>query len=162
MDRSKAEFMIANLAQFNGVDPDLAIAIAEVESNFNEKAARFEANWKYAYNCESFARATGISEDTERIFQMCSWGMMQVMGTVARELGHRGPMLDLILPEVGIKFGCLKIREIMRKFSYEDDIIAAYNAGQPKKMPDGRYYNNVYVAKVRGILAQRRVNHKKP
>jgi hypothetical protein len=147
--------MISTIAQFNGVDIDLAVSIAETESYFDENAVRFEAGWKYVFNCDGYAKASRISEDTERVLQMCSWGMMQVMGTVARELGFRGNLLELTKPELGVKFGCLKLKELMGKYSYSDDLIAAYNAGTPRKV-DGKYSNETYVAKVRGLYAARK------
>lgn len=156
MERSKAEFMLTNLANFNGLDPDLVIAIAETESYFDELACRFEANWKYLVNVEGFARGARISQDTERILQMCSWGFMQVMGSVARELGWKGNLLELTRPELGVKFGCLKLKELMKKYNHQDDVIAAYNAGSPRKTDHGRYVNQLYVNKVRGIYASRK------
>lgn len=156
LEKSKAEILIKNLASFNGVDQNLAVAIAEVESHFNELAARFEANWKYAYNVDGFAKPLNISADTERIFQMTSWGMMQVMGTRLRELGLRGNLLEIPRhPELGVRFGCLCLRDIMKKYSKLEDIISAYNAGTPKILPDGRYYNQTYVNKVLGVLSGR-------
>lgn len=158
LDRSKAETLIKSIAAFNRVDPDLACAIAEHESNFDELACRYEAGWKYAYNIQGFAKADEISIDTERILQMCSWGMMQVMGTVARELGWRGSILDLTKPEIGVRFGCLKIAELSKNYSYQDDVIAAYNAGTPRKVGDGKYSNEDYVARVRSLYAKRKAD----
>ncbi len=157
LDRQKAEDLIRSLANFNGVDPDLAIAIAEVESHFDELAARYEINWKYGYNFQSFAKRVNISEETEIIFQSTSWGMMQVMGTKFRELGFRGNLLEVVRqPELGIRFGCMVIAQLMKRYSKLDDVIAAYNAGTPKIMADGRYYNQTYVNKVRGCFGGRK------
>lgn len=156
MERPKAEALIKNIAEFNGVDSDLAISIAEVESHFDELACRFEVNWKYLSAVESYARESGISQDTERNLQMCSWGMMQVMGSVARELGHRVNLLTLTRPEVGVRFGCLKLKELTKKYGSVEAVVAAYNAGIPKKMPDGSYFNQTYVNKVRGIYTDRK------
>ena len=156
MDRAKAESLIISIANFNGVDPDLACAIAEVESSFNEFAVRYEINWKYVYNAESFARQSFISEATEMTLQKCSFGLMQVMGTVARELGFRGNLLELTKPEVGARFGCLKIKELMQKYNFQDDLIAAYNSGTPKKGQDGKYTNDIYVKKVRSAFVNRK------
>lgn len=157
MERSKAEALIKSIATFNVVDPDLAIAIAEAESHFDELAARHETGWKYLYNVESFAKNSRISQDTERIFQMTSWGMMQVMGSVARELGHRVNLLELTKPEVGVRFGCLKLKDLMRKYSKPEDVIASYNAGSPRKVIDtGKYFNQTYVDKVHGLYVQRK------
>lgn len=157
LERAKAESLIRSLANFNGIDPDLAIAIAEVESHFDELAVRYEPNWKYAYNMQSFAKHVGISEDTEKILQMCSWGQMQVMGTRIRELGFRKNLLEIARqPELGIRFGCLVIKGLMQKYSKLDDIIAAYNAGSPRLLPNGKYYNQIYLNKVKETLSGRK------
>ncbi len=156
LERAKAEELIINIARFNVVDIDLALAIAEAESQFDEYAARFEANWKYLLSVESFAKSSHISGDTERIFQMTSWGMMQVMGSVARELGHRVNLNMLTKPELGLKFGCLKLREVCKRYSKLDDQISAYNSGIPKLTVSGQYYNQTYVNKVRGLYVGRR------
>ena len=157
MDRGKAEFIINNLSDFNGVDGNLACAIAETESYFNELAVRFEANWKYLKAVESFARYAQISQDSERILQMCSWGMMQVMGSVARELGHRANLLELTKPEVGVRFGVLKLKDLMTKYQKIEDVVASYNAGSPRLLDTGKYVNQTYVNKVMGIYAARKM-----
>lgn len=155
MDRLKAEALIRNVADFNGIDPELACAIAEAESGFDELACRFEPNWKHAFKIAEFGKQAKISEDTERILQMCSFGMMQVMGTVARELGLKGSILELSKPEIGVKFGCLKIKDLVMKYNGLEDQIAAYNAGAPRKV-DGHYTNASYVNKVKEIYARRK------
>jgi hypothetical protein len=157
MDRSKAEFIINNLSEFNGIDGNLACAIAETESYFDELAVRFEANWKYLKNVEGFASSSKISQDSERILQMCSWGMMQVMGSVARELGHRVNLLELTKPEVGVRFGVLKLKELTKKYSKIEDVVASYNAGSPRKLDTTKYVNQTYVNKVMGIYAARKM-----
>lgn len=151
MDRAKAEILITNIANFNGVDPDLAIAIAAAESNFDEFAVRHEPGWRWFLDIEGYAARNRISQDTERMLQACSFGLLQVMGTVAREVGFKDNLLMLTRPEIAIKYGCFKIQELMKRFSKTEDLVSAYNMGTPKKMPDGvTYINNHYVQKVMG------------
>ncbi len=157
MERSRAEQLISSIATFNGIDPDLAIAFSQAESHFDEYAVRYEPNWRLFIGIELYAARNRISQDTEKVLQACSLGMMQVMGTVARELGFKDNLLMLTRPELGIKFGCFKIQELMKKYVRLDDLIAAYNAGTPKKLPDGiAYTNQQYVNKVREIYDGRK------
>ena len=74
---------------------------------------------------------------------------MQVMGAVARELGHTGPS-DLLDPPTGLFYGCLHLRRFRAKYDIWPDVIAAYNAGSPRRVAGqiGPYVNQSYVDKV--------------
>lgn len=139
--------ILVDAAKFAGIDPMLAIAIAEVESAGDPLAVRFEPGWKYHYNVDNFAKLCRISQDTEQMLQACSFGLMQVMGTVARELGFEGSLIKLTDPRIGAKYGCLKLSKLFKVLNSVDDVIAAYNAGSPIKK-DGKYINQQYVDKV--------------
>ncbi len=157
MDQAKAEMLIQNIASFNGVDPDLAIAIAVTESGFDEFAVRHEPGWRWFLDIEGYAARSHISQDTEKVLQACSLGLMQIMGTVARELGFKDNLLMLTRPELGIKYGCFKIQELMKRFIRTEELVSAYNMGTPKKMPDGvTYINQHYVEKVMGVFRGRK------
>lgn len=157
MDRIKAEMLIQNIASFNGVDPDLAIAFTYAESGFDEFSVRHEPNWRWFLDVEGYAARCRISQDTERVLQACSLGLMQVMGTVARELGHKDNLLMLTKPELGIKFGCFKILEIKKRYGKIEEVISAYNMGTPKLMADGKtYVNQQYIEKVLGVYRGRK------
>ncbi len=140
--------IIIDAAKFASIDPLLALAIAEVESGGDQFAIRFEPGWKYHYNVDNFAKLCKISEDTERMLQACSFGIMQVMGTVARELGFEESLIKLSDARIGAKYGCLKLSKLFKILKSVDDVIAAYNAGSPLKR-DGKYINQGYVDRVR-------------
>lgn len=131
-----------------GVPVPLAIAVCEVESAGDHLAVRFEPGWRYFYQVEAHARSAHITVETERTLQAMSWGLMQVMGSVARELGHQGSLLALCDAFTGAKYGCLKLASFLRKYSKMEDAIAAYNAGSPRRAADGTYVNQAYVDKV--------------
>ncbi len=156
MSRAKLEILARQMAEFNKVDSDLVLSIIEVESSFNHWAVRYEGHWKHHFKVEEFARRAQITAETEKQLQMMSFGLMQVMGTVARELGHLGNLLELCQPEVGLKFGIFKLLDLMKKHRSELDVISAYNAGTPKKGSHGLYVNQGYVTKVSNILNFRR------
>lgn len=133
-----------------GIDPKLLYAFCKIESNLNHMAIRYEPQWQYVTSASLYSRDSKYSYDTERILQSCSIGIAQVMGTVARELGLNGNLLQLIDLDCGLKYGCLKITQLKGKYKNLDDVIASYNAGSPIKT-NGRYYNQDYVKKVRNV-----------
>lgn len=128
-----------------GISPELVLAIAFVESTYNPWAVRYEPNWKYLYQVKLHARDLNITEDTETHMQMCSWGLLQIMGSVAREMNFHGPLHQLAAPRLNAHYGCAKIQKLLFKYFIEADVVAAYNAGEPKKDKDGRYVNQAYV-----------------
>lgn len=132
-------------------DPSLGVALVAavcmVESSGNPYAVRYEPHWKHFLDVHEWARKIVASSHTEGMMQASSWGLMQVMGTVARELGHKGWISELIEPPVGLKYGCMKLKECLDKHGYEGGI-AAYNAGTPRKKADGKFFNQPYVDKV--------------
>lgn len=133
---------------------ELVLAVIETESNFNNMTYRFEPNWKYHLSIEAFSKMTLVSYNTEKAMQQISWGLMQVMGTVARELGFKGLFTELCDPGTGIDYGCAKLAGLLEKYSSRDDAIASYNAGSPRRQADGTYFNQDYVTKVNNRMLQ--------
>ena len=131
---------------------ELVLAVIEKESAFNNMTYRYEELWRYHKNIEFFATKTRVSYNSEKHLQATSWGLMQVMGTVARELGFEGHFTELSDPGVGIEFGCRKLKQLLKKYSTQDDAISSYNAGSPRRLPDGTYSNQEYVSKVNKFM----------
>lgn len=133
-----------------GIDRDLVGAMIMCESSGMRSAARFEPKFNYLYSPDAFAARLGITRVTEEVFQKTSWGYMQVMGAVARELGFENMLPELISPILGIRFGCMKLKKLLDKYGYirPEDAVAAYNAGSPRRHRDGGYVNQRYVTKV--------------
>ena len=144
--------LVETLAKELGVDPDLAAAITTIESGGNPLAMRFEPGWKYHKTPEVYAGLNGISVDTERVLQATSWGPMQVMGTVCREYGYRGPLVNLTKPEVSLRYALLKLKSLCEKYEDEAFAISAYNCGTPRKDFEGKFSNDAYVKKVQARL----------
>lgn len=84
-----------------------------------------------------------ITEKTERIHQATSWGLMQVMGAVARELGFDGPMPQLCDPHYGIKYGAKKLSQLLTKHGPAPLALSAYNAGSPNSKAGAKYAQKV-------------------
>lgn len=143
--------LIRSIALGMELDPLLAIAICEQESGYVSSRVRYEKNWKYLINTAKHAQALGISIETEIQLQMFSWGPMQVMGSVARELGYLGHLTELIIPQFGVSYGCKKLKQLSKKYLSLDDLIASYNAGSPVII-EGKYKNQRYVTEVKERL----------
>lgn len=122
------------------------------ESSGRTDAVRYEHNYKYLYEVKECARIAGTSVESEMYAQRCSWGLGQVMGAVAREFGHRGPMQDLLVPQIGLEFACRKLEWCLEKWPLWDDAVSAYNQGSPRKDEDGFYKNQKYVDHINGYL----------
>lgn len=148
--------MIKDLSDKHSVDADLVQAIATKESRLNPNVARYEAKWNYLLHPDVYSNELGITEITETQFQKTSWGLMQPLGTVCRELGYRGMLPKLLDPELSISYGIAKLLEIQKRYKNESDIISAYNAGSPRTI-HGIYSNQAYVHDVMYELNKLRI-----
>ncbi len=118
------------------------------ESSFNEWAYKYEPGYRYLFGDKL------TMTDTERIGQMSSWGLMQVMGGVAREYGFKGHFPALCDPHVALSFGMRHLKNFFNRYENWPDAIAAYNAGGPRKGDDKKYVNQAYVDYVQKYWAQ--------
>ena len=135
-----------------GVDQDLAVAICGQESNYVSSVVRYEQNWKYLFEVEKYSKMLGITLQSELQLQKFSWGPMQVMGSVARELGYSDHLPELIVPEMGLFYGCTKLQALSQKYKDQSDVIASYNGGNAIKV-NGNYANRKYVEEVKKRIA---------
>lgn len=140
------------------INTQLCLAIAGHETNYDASKTRYEPRWSYFSTPYWFANKLGISVDTERILQAISWGPLQVMGSVCRELGYCDQLPLLVQPELGILFGCRKLKSLSAMYSNEKDVIASFNAGKPTKDAYGNYINQGYVSDVTKRLNELRGN----
>ena len=138
------------IADNTRINRELVQAICAVESSWNRYAVRFEPTWKYVTQADAWASKLNITTQTETQLQSMSWGLMQIMGSVARELGFTDYIHRLSDPLLGVNYGCLKLRKLYERYgeANESDIIAGYNAGSALKEKTGMYFNQQYVDKV--------------
>jgi len=91
------------------LDPALVCAVVEQESSWNPWAVRYEPAFLARY-VQPLYTAGKISL-TEAYTRSISWGLMQLMGEVARELGCQTTSLaELCDPATGLDFGCRQLR----------------------------------------------------
>lgn len=108
--------LIAAKAAAHALNPALVCAVVEQESGWNPWAIRYEPIFFENY-VERLAREGRLHDATEEVARAISWGLMQVMGEVAREAGYAGHLAQLCEPETGAEIGC---RVLAKKLAETD------------------------------------------
>ena len=165
---------IARAATSQGLDPRVVAALIRVESGGNRWAWNPEPAYRYVWNVvtqrpfraltpEEAARKTPPADfpvlagdrDQEWWGQQASWGLMQVMGALARERGFRGLYLtELTDPALNLSIGCAHLAGLMRWA--EGDLVqalAAYNGGKVGNT-QAPFRNQAYADRVLSALAE--------
>lgn len=141
--------LILEVSNSKRVDPNIIMAIVSVESNGQTCATRYEPHYRYTFKEQEFADRSYISKDTETIQQKTSWGLMQVMGGVAREHGFTDPLIALCRPRKGLVVGITHFVKMFDRYNNNlNDAVSAYNQGGNYKKENGEYKNQKYVDKV--------------
>lgn len=140
------ENIIKKYSKKYAIPHGLIRAIIKQESSENTYAIRYEPQYKWLYMPERIADKVGVPTQTEKSLQKHSFGLMQVMGAVAREKGYEKRYLTgLLKPEEGVKYGCKYLKWNYNRYNNWTDVISAYNQGTNAKDDEGNYYNQYYV-----------------
>lgn len=123
------------IAARHRLDPDLVTAVCLIESSGRTSAYRAEPQFWLRYMA---AKVEWEGENPDRV--SASYGLMQVLYVVARELGYprTEPPEGLFVPVVGLEYGCRALAE--RLAWAKGDIpaaLAAYNGGKSKDNAPG-------------------------
>jgi len=105
-------------AAAHDLQPEIVCAVVEQESNWNQWAIRYEPAFLARYVAPLHLTST---ESTARSI---SWGLMQLMGEVAREYGFKGYLAELCDPATGLEYGCRKLAECFKRANaqaHQDD-----------------------------------------
>lgn len=132
---------IQDAALKHALDPILLAAQVLVESSSDPLAFRYEpAFWK--------TYLKGKPHVTP--LDACSYGLLQILGVVAREQGFKDPLDCLFLPSAGLYWGAKYLKQLIDWAGGNvDSALAAYNGGRNgNKVPP--YRNQAYVDNVRG------------
>jgi hypothetical protein len=142
--------MLIEIATRHGLDPLLVQAICQIESGENPWAWNPEPKYRYLWDVRKKAPfrpltilermseeppadfpTPGGDRDQEWWGQQASWGLMQIMGAVAREYGFKGVFLpQLCDPALGLEYGCRIFAALLRRYSTDvEKALAAYNGG---------------------------------
>lgn len=151
---------VERFSRSHHLDPDMVMAIIQVESAERRSAFRPETSYGYLWDNrlkQPFRRMTeaemaselppldftdlrgltGRSAAHEWWGQQTSWGYMQVMGAVAREFGFQEIYLTQLL-ETGynLEYGCSLLQYHSKWANGDRDaVLAAYNGGRKGNAP---------------------------
>src|SRR5271156_6157981 len=93
--------LVRAVAANHKLDPAVVCAVADQESSWNPYAIRYEPAFRSRY-----VAPLGLPP-TEEVARSISWGLMQVMGQVAREHGFTGKFPSALCdPAIGLDIGC--------------------------------------------------------
>jgi soluble lytic murein transglycosylase-like protein len=100
--------LVKGLATKFGVEPALTCAVIEQESSWRPDVTRYEPAFFTRYiEPMHLPAAEGIGRAT-------SFGLMQIMGEVAREQGFEGDFTQLFTPEIGVSQGLIHLSHFLR------------------------------------------------
>jgi len=118
----------------HGIDVALLCALIEHESSWDPWTIRFEPAF-YGRYIQPLVESGKIKTATEAYARAFSWGLMQIMGEVARELGFTGNLASLCDPDVGVEYGCRKLNHCLAGNTNVHDALMSYNGGADSSYP---------------------------
>jgi soluble lytic murein transglycosylase-like protein len=135
MIKTELIVMARQVASQHGLDPDLVCGMIQRESSWNPWTIRYEPGFMSHYIAPLYT--LGKFSATEAYGRSFSWGLMQVMGDVARENGFTGSFLaQLCDPQIGIEVGCVVFAKHLAKTSGDAAAaLLAWNGGCNPKYP---------------------------
>ena len=111
-----------------GLDPAIVCAVIEQESGWNPWAMRYEDRF-----FDLYITPLCLIDPTEARARACSYGLMQIMGQVAREQGFGGKYLtQLCDPDTGVDFGCRKLEKCFQQSEPEAALLRYNGGGNPE------------------------------
>ena len=116
-------------AEAEGLDPAIVCAVVEQESGWNPWAMRYEPLFFAKYVAPLYTNNKVGA--TEAYTRGISWGLMQVMGQTAREMGVNSLFLSALCdPAAGLAVGCKILRKKLEAASGElRKALQAWNGG---------------------------------
>lgn len=134
------------------LDPALVAGVVLAESGGLTHAYRYEPGFWKRYK---LAEQPAYRDQNPRRWA-ASYGLLQILGTTARELGHAGSPEALFEPSCGLRWGCAYLRaclEWAQKFEAPDrdtliSALAAYNGGRSSAQKPPSPRNAPYALRV--------------
>lgn len=123
-----------------GLPFEVVAAVVYQESKGNPWASRVEEKFYVRYVSSVPLKGhipTTVSNTTERWHRATSWGLMQIMGQTARDIGFDKECLTrLLVPIINLEFGCRYLAKCFARSKAGEDMLrlkealAAYNTGR--------------------------------
>ena len=118
-------------AKNHGLDIPLVCALIEQESDWDTWEIRYEPGFQRRY-----VDALNL-QPTETVARSISWGLMQIMGQVAREEGFTGALASLCDPLNGLEYGCKKLARCLGESAGDwTGALLRYNGGNNEAYPE--------------------------
>lgn len=116
------------------LSPSLVCAVVQQESAWNQYAIRYEPAFFAKYVAPMYTNnKIGATEAYCRGF---SWGLMQVMGEVAREFEFEGSLALLTDPESNLEIGCKVLKHKLDHANGDvEQGLLAWNGGANRDYP---------------------------
>lgn len=155
--KTKHDEMIKTISLNQEINPKLVQAIVCKESGGDSNAVRFEIGYfdngvvkSEALTWEKSHKGMP-SYQTERAMRATSFGLLQIMGQLAREQGYKGDFLTYLLdPRENILFGITIMKKwLVRLKGNVDHLILAWNRGPGTPAPKG---DEQYLVKVQEFI----------
>lgn len=128
--------IVSKWASRCGLDLALVCSVCEHESSWNTWSCRYEPAF-YSKYIQPMIDTGFVRTITEAQSRSTSYGLMQVMGQVAREHGFAGKYLtELCDPDVGVDYGCRKLQKCSQNNTDIRKMLLAYNGGGDPNYPD--------------------------
>lgn len=147
------EKIIKDNAKKYNLKSEIVAQVILQESGGNPYAFRYEPAFfdKYLENKLPYTLGgefnAEISINSEIRFRAFSFGLMQIMGQTAREMGFQGYLPELYEAEKNIDLGCKILRRNLDEFNNDYKLaLSAYNSGigYIKKYGETQYTSEVF------------------
>ncbi len=131
MNQDQLILIAKRAAEAHQIDPALVCAVCAHESKWNFWAVRYEPAFYDRYVKSMVLR------ETEKQTRATSFGLMQIMGQVARELGFgRDYLTELLDPETNVEYGCQKLHHCLDRTAGDvNKALLLYNGGGSPEYP---------------------------
>ncbi len=141
--------LIQKVSKKHNVNKTWVAALVWQESRGDHTAVRYESHYKYLWFPRVWAERMNVTVQTEEVLQKTSYGLAQIMGSTARELGYDGPLSELARnAELALDYSVMYLKIKLEKYGTYRLAIAAYNAGSVRQKKGGMLVNEYYIDQV--------------
>lgn len=146
MGKYNLEQMADAIALDHLIDPTFLKALIDVESDWNTFKVVFDPRYIWVKDVKFLSDWIGCTQETMRMMQQTTYGLMQIVGVNAYTIGYKGWLTQMLDPRTNLEWGCKILQQKQKKFG--DDpatLYASYNGGSPRKFESDRFVNQSQV-----------------